>query len=764
MCGIVGYIGAKEKKRLLIDGLRELEYRGYDSAGIAVLADTKSPKGAKNSQKNKSQDLQIYKEVGKLENLERKCENFESSGFGVGIGHTRWATHGKPTQANAHPHFGAKSSVVHNGIIENFQSLKDALVRDGVSFLSQTDTEVIVHLFEKNLNDMLKNAAKNAKTSKIDSIKKNTKALKQPLIGDSSLEFAAFCKTIEQIQGSYAILLITQSAPNKIFFAKNGSPLIIGEGLNSTNSKKDSIKNSIKENSNEIFFASSDAPLVGLAQSVVYLEDGDFGVISFGDFCKLNGAKPLFASRQSAQKDGFAYFMEKEIYEQNAVLAQTMMGRVSEDGFILGELDELLDSMQKDSIRGDSIGGDSIKKRAKTIESNIESKSAKCSDIFTNARLITLCACGTSYHSALSGAYLLERLAGVKTKVEIASEFRYKEPVIERDEIFIAISQSGETADTLEACKLAKAAGAIVLAICNVDNSSIVRISHASLLTRAGIEKGVASTKAFATQVMVLWIFAAWLGVRRGRILRGDSISSSGDSIKPKSIKSKNAKNAKNAKGAKAAKIGTKGIESKTKSSIKSIESIESIESGAKNPLDCATIANQMFAATRATKLSKSLHDRIKRLSRRYLNAHGFFFIGRDIFYPLALEGALKLKEISYLHAEGYPSGEMKHGPIALADSGLACVALLPAFCLYEKVRSNVEELSARDALICGISDEKSASELCDDFIEISPCESEMEEFFSIMLVLQVFALEVALRLGNDVDMPRNLAKSVTVE
>lgn len=724
MCGIVGYIGEKEKKRLLIDGLRELEYRGYDSAGIAVLADTNSPKDAKNSQKNKSQDLQIYKEVGKLENLERKCENFESSGFGVGIGHTRWATHGKPTQANAHPHFGAKSSVVHNGIIENFQSLKDALARDGISFLSQTDTEVIVHLFEKNLNDILKNKnTKNieSKNNKIKNIK-----TKEPLIGDSSLEFAAFCKTIEQIQGSYAILLITQSAPNKIFFAKNGSPLIIGEGGNSTNSKK----NSIKENSNkkEIFFASSDAPLVGLAQSVVYLEDGDFGVISLGDFHKLNGAKPLFASRQSAQKDGFAYFMEKEIYEQNAVLAQTMMGRVSEDGFTLGELDDLLDSMQKDSM----------KKRAKTIKSDIESKSTKNSDIFTNARLITLCACGTSYHSALSGAYLLERLAGVKTKVEIASEFRYKEPVIESGEIFIAISQSGETADTLEACKLAKAAGAIVLAICNVDNSSIVRSSHASLLTRAGIEKGVASTKAFATQVMVLWIFAAWLGVRRGRIL-------SGDKIKQKNIESKNKK---------AAKISIKDIESK----------IESIESSAKNPLDCATIANQMFAATRATKLQKTLHDRIKRLSRRYLNAHGFFFIGRDIFYPLALEGALKLKEISYLHAEGYPSGEMKHGPIALADSGLACVALLPAFCLYEKVRSNVEELSARDALICGISDEKSASDLCDDFIEISHCESEMEEFFSIMLVLQVFALEVALRLGNDVDMPRNLAKSVTVE
>ena len=351
--------------------------------------------------------------------------------------------------------------------------------------------------------------------------------------------------------------------------------------------------------------------------------------------------------------------MEKEIYEQHKVLLETMMGRVSEDNFSLEELSAL------DLSRVDSI---------------------------------TLCACGTSYHAAIAGSYLIERIAKLKTKVEIASEFRYKEPILHPKELFVVISQSGETADTLEALKLAKKSGLKTLGICNVENSSIVRQSDFHLLTRAGIEKGVASTKAFATQVMVLWILANFIAQKCG-ILNKEAIQQ----------------------------------ETKT-----------------------------MLEAVRATKVDRKAHEHIKRLSRRYLHGHGFFFIGRDIFYPLALEGALKLKEISYLHAEGYPSGEMKHGPIALADLGLFCVALMPQNLLYDKIKSNVEELSARDAMICALSAEY--YEGCDDWIAIPKYSHYMVEFFAMMVVLQVFALEVAVRLGNDVDMPRNLAKSVTVE
>lgn len=595
MCGIIGYIGKNEKKSLLLNGLKELEYRGYDSAGISILEDG---------------ELHTFKATGKLINLERKCEGFHTHGFGVGIGHTRWATHGKPTEVNAHPHIGHYSNVVHNGIIENYQSLKESLQKEGCTFYSQTDTEVIVHLFEsyaKSTNDPLK----------------------------------AFLQTIANLRGAYAILLITQKAPNTIFYAKNGSPLIIGKSANGE----------------EIFFASSDAPLIGLASEVSYLEDGAVGKMELGD--ALICPKPLSCDKLSAQKDGFTFFMEKEIYEQHKVLLETMIGRVSEDGFSLEEINAL----EIDSITS-----------------------------------ITLCACGTSYHASLSGSYLLERIAKLKTRVEIASEFRYKDPILHKNELFIAVSQSGETADTLEAVKLAKKSGLTTLGICNVDNSSIVRESDFSLLTRAGIEKGVASTKAFATQVMLLWILANFLAQRR-KILNQEHIKD-----------------------------------------------------------QSAT----MLQACRATQVNKKLHEHIKRLSRRYLHGHGFFFIGRDIFYPLALEGALKLKEISYLHAEGYPSGEMKHGPIALADLGLFCVALMPKNLLHEKIKSNVEELSARDATICALSTEY--YEGCDDWIAIPDAKHYMVEFFSMMVALQIFALEIAIRLGNDVDMPRNLAKSVTVE
>ena len=602
MCGIVGYIGPKEKKEILLDGLQELEYRGYDSAGIAVIEGEK---------------LNNFKAIGKLENLREKTKSYQSEGFGISIGHTRWATHGKPTELNAHPHLGSYSYVVHNGIIENYQELKEELQKDGISFLSQTDTETIVHLFEK-FNNQIHNP------------------------------FEAFEKTIGKLEGAYATLLITEAAPDTIFFAKNGSPMLIGF------------------DGDEIYFASSDTPIIGKAREVYYLEDGEYGYVKEGEVHLFNaeGSKaftkqPLTADKLSAQKDGYRFFMEKEIYEQSHVMSETIMGRVLADHIVLDELDDAF---------------------------------------FEGISAIKICACGTSYHSALTAAYLFERIAKIRCDVEIASEFRYKKPLLSDDTLFITISQSGETADTLEALKMAKRAGLKSLSICNVDNSSIVRESDAAILTRAGIEKGVASTKAFATQTMVLWILALYVGQEK-------------QNIPPELLKSE---------------------------------------------------INAIVHTPKALVVTDTLHAKLTRLSKRYLHGHGFFFIGRDIFFPLALEGALKLKEISYLHAEGYPAGEMKHGPIALADSDLFTVALMPKTMHYDKIKSNVEELSARDATILAISPEP--FELADDFIQTQYASHPMLEFFEMMVVTQLLALEISVRLGNDVDMPRNLAKSVTVE
>ncbi len=602
MCGIVGYLGKKEKKEILLEGLGELEYRGYDSAGIAVIEEGR---------------LNNFKAVGKIENLRAKTKDFSSDGFGISIGHTRWATHGKPTELNAHPHLGEYSYVVHNGIIENYQEIKSKLQEEGVEFLSQTDTEVIVHLFEKYYN-----------------------ATNSP--------FDAFKQTIDRLEGAYAILLITKSDPDTIYFAKNGSPMLIGfEG-------------------EDIYFASSDTPIIGKATEVYYLEDGEYGYASLdsvklfdGDGVSSITRVPLVADKTLAQKDGYRFFMEKEIYEQSFVMGDTMMGRVLGDSIAFEELD---------------------------------------SSLFEGIDAIKICACGTSYHTALASSYLFERLAKIRCSVEIASEFRYKEPLLDSSTLFITISQSGETADTLEALKMAKRAGLSSLSICNVDNSSIVRESDSAILTRAGIEKGVASTKAFATQMMVLWMLSLELAQKRDTL---------------------------------------------TKEQI-------------------STEISAMLQTPKALIVTEALHSKLNRLSKRYLHGHGFFFIGRDIFYPLALEGALKLKEISYLHAEGYPAGEMKHGPIALADSELFTIALMPKSMHYDKIKSNVEELSARDATILAISSEP--FELADDFIQTHHDTHPMLEFFEMMVVTQLLALEISIRLGNDVDMPRNLAKSVTVE
>ena len=603
MCGIVGYIGSQNTRDILIDGLKELEYRGYDSAGIAILKDS---------------NIEVYKALGKIVNLEEKANKdkctLDDNEFSIGIGHTRWATHGKPTELNAHPHLGEYSYVVHNGIIENYKELKDELKDAGYKFVSQTDTEVIVHLFEYYFNQ-------------------NNDAQK------------SFDMTISRLDGAYSILLITKSQPNKIYFMKHGSPMAIAKS----------------DNDDEVFFASSDAPLIGLAKNVVYLEDGVSGVatsssISFSE--EVNWTT-LPSSKQFAQKDGFRFFMEKETYEQSDVVTDAMLGRISDNSINFDEIDEsFIDGINE----------------------------------------IKICACGTSYHAGLTASYLFERLSKVRCSIEIASEFRYKEPLLTSDTLFVVISQSGETADTLEALKMAKAAGLKTLVICNVDNSSMTREADATILTRAGIEKGVASTKAFSTQTVVLWMLALQFAQSRDMI-SDDKLS----------------------------------------------EEIYALRE----------VPNSLIVAD-------EVHEKCKRLSKRYLHGHGFFFIGRDVFFPLALEGALKLKEISYLHAEGYPAGEMKHGPIALADPELFTIALMPQHMHYDKIKSNVEELSARDSTICAISPLR--FDLADDFINTKKTDHYMLEFFEMLVVLQLLSMEISVRLGNDVDMPRNLAKSVTVE
>lgn len=599
MCGIVGYIGNKKTENILLDGLKELEYRGYDSAGIALLSHDK---------------IEVFKALGKLNNLEQKVNT--TNEYNIGIGHTRWATHGKPTELNAHPHLGEYSYVVHNGIIENYKELKDELQKAGHKFVSQTDTEVIVHLFEfynNQLNDCEE----------------------------------SFKSTIKRLEGAFSILLISKACPDDVYFFKHGSPLIVGNG----------------KEEGEVYFASSDAPLIGLANDVVYLEDGCGGVASkngiefFSEEKIVWGTLPT--SKQFAQKDGYRFFMEKEIHEQSVVVSDTMIGRVCDEKIAFDEFE---------------------------------------SSIIEGIEEIKICACGTSYHAGLTASYLFERLAKVRCSVEIASEFRYKEPLLNKNTLFVVISQSGETADTLEALKMAKEAGLKSIVVCNVDNSSMTRTADYSVLTRAGIEKGVASTKAFSTQVVVLWMMALYFAQYKNSIDK-----------------------------------------EKLSSELKALREIP-----------------------KSLTVYEFIHEKCKRLSKRYLHGHGFFFIGRDVFFPLALEGALKLKEISYLHAEGYPAGEMKHGPIALADPELFTIALMPENLLYDKIKSNVEELSARDSTICTIS--PIPFELSDDYIRTNRFNHYMLEFFEMLVVVQLLSMEISVRLGNDVDMPRNLAKSVTVE
>jgi glucosamine--fructose-6-phosphate aminotransferase (isomerizing) len=603
MCGIVGHLGYKPTKEFLLNGLKEMEYRGYDSSGITILH-------------NKS--FSTFKSVGKLQNLLKKIPKTEEvKSFNIGIGHTRWATHGKPTLENTHPHSGKNTQIVHNGIIENYISLKKELEKKGYFFNSQTDTEVIVHLFEELL-----------------------KKYKEP--------FVAFKNTINKLEGSYSILLINNSEKDKIFFSKNGSPLIIG----------------IKDN--DKYFSSSESALIEHCDSIHHCLDHEIGFVCSKsiyiekdniiiDFKNDN----ISQSKIDTQKDGYDTFTEKEIHEQTNIIKDTISGRILDNKIFFEELGE---------------------------------------NFFKDINEVTICACGTSYHSALVASYLIERNSKIKCNVEYGSEYRYREPFLDKKNLFISISQSGETADTLESLKMCSKFGQKTLTICNTNNSSMTQISEKTILTRAGIEKGVASTKAFSTQVLVLWMISLQIGQEKGTI--------------PPS---------------------------------KLIVEIDNIKKVSKSLI-----------------VDKNIHEKCKRLSKRYLHGHGFFFIGRDVFYPLALEGALKLKEITYLHAEGYPAGEMKHGPIALADPELFTIALMSKNIQYDKIKSNVEELSARDSTICSISSED--FELADDFIKINETNHYMLDFFEMLVCMQLLSIELAKRLDKDIDMPRNLAKSVTVE
>ncbi|CCB80263.1 glutamine--fructose-6-phosphate transaminase (isomerizing) [Helicobacter bizzozeronii] len=604
MCGIVGYIGKQEKKALLIAGLKELEYRGYDSAGLATL-------------EKKCPVLEIYKTDGKINALESLTQDFTSKGEGVGIAHTRWATHGKPSATNAHPHVYAGSAIVHNGIIENYATLKEKLQKKGHVFSSQTDSEIIAHLFEAQLQ-----------AQHLHSAPTKEQALH------------AFQTTIAQLEGAYAILLINTHFPSCIFYAKERSPLLIALAKQG------------------IFFASAPSAL-SQASQMVRLEDGAIGVLDLHTPFKLEDlGTPSAVIQDSAQSDleGFKTLMQKEIYEQDKVL--TLLGRI------------------------------------KAHQVHLELPKGFLEDL----SCLSVVACGSSYHAGLVGKYLIEDLAQIKVQVELASEYRYAHPATQAKELVIAISQSGESADTLEALKLAKSLDLNTLAICNTQNSTMSALAHATLLTHAGLERSVASTKAVVSQILTLWLLALELGHKR---------------------------------------LSKQAMQ----------EQIQALH-----------------ASMQAIKDALELHPQIKTLSAQILeqNPKGYFFMGRGVFYPLALEGALKLKELAYVHAQGYASAEMKHGPIALADCSLLSIALLPQNLLFSKNLSNVEELRARDGLIFAIS--PTPIDNATFQIQTKPYTHYMPEFFSMLVILQLFALEMAQLKGLDVDKPRNLAKSVTVE
>ena len=614
MCGIVGYIGTQEAYPILIKGLHRLEYRGYDSAGVALL--------------NDAGELNVFKTKGKVENLEKYCQGKDISGS-VGIAHTRWATHGEPSDVNAHPHYSQSETLalIHNGIIENYQSLKELLLTKGYTFKSETDTEVLVQLIEY--------------------VKKEN---------NLSL-FEAVQQALSQVVGAYAIGIIERNNPNLLVTARKGSPLVIGVG------------------EGEYFLGSDASPIIEYTKQVIYVGDEEIAKIEKGkelEIVNLSKVKvnpsitQINMDLSEIEKGGYPYFMIKEIMEQPKALNLCVNGRLQKE-----ELDIKLSG----------------------IIDNI--------DRFRKARRILVSACGTSWHAGLIGKYLFEYYCKIPVEVEVASEFRYRNPVVFPDDVMIAISQSGETADTLAAIELAKEKGAFVYGVCNVVGSSISRATNTGTYTHAGPEIGVASTKAFTTQVMVMTMIAL-------------SVAKELKTIEEKEYK----------------RVVAELLEV--------IPKVEEI-----------------------LKLGKEIED----ISKVFTYAKNFIYLGRGYNYPVALEGALKLKEISYIHAEGYPAAEMKHGPIALIDEEMPVVVIAPKFAHYDKILSNVQEVKARKGRVISIvtKGDVAIKALSDYCIEIPEIEESLSPLLTI-IPLQLLSYYVAVAKGRDVDQPRNLAKSVTVE
>jgi glutamine---fructose-6-phosphate transaminase (isomerizing) len=620
MCGIVGYVGDKQVVGVILDGLKKLEYRGYDSAGIAVVDDH----GA----------LTIRRAEGKLRNLEETIRLRPLDGT-YGIGHTRWATHGRPTEENAHPHrdCSGKVVVVHNGIIENFLPLKKTLQSEGHTFVTETDTEVIAHLIEKYLKD-----------------------------DEPTLE-GAVRRAVAQLRGIYALAIMSSDEPEKIVAVRQGPPIVIGLG------------------NNEYFVASDVPPVLYHTRDVFYLGDSEMAVLTRDGVAVTNfEGDPVSPEIHritwdpiAAEKGGFKHYMLKEIYEQPRAVRDTTIGRVSQT---TGRV--YLDEME-------------------ITEAEFRE--------FTSVKIV---ACGTSLHAAMAGKYMLEELARIPVEIDYASEFRYRDPIIDEKTLIIAISQSGETADTIAAVRESKEKGAKILSICNVNGSMLTRESNGTVLTHAGPEIGVASTKAFTSQMTVLYLLALYMGQQRGVLSEEESLSH--------------------------------------------VHELNSLPVKMETLLGC--------------------DEQTEKLAREFHRAQDFLYLGRGINYPIALEGALKLKEISYIHAEGYPAGEMKHGPNALIDEDLPVVVVCTrddasehSRLRYEKTLSNIVEVKARDGVVIAVVTEgdNEVREVADHVIEIPRASDLISPILSVV-PLQLLAYHIGVRRGCDVDQPRNLAKSVTVE
>lgn len=611
MCGIVGYTGHREATPVLLQGLKRLEYRGYDSAGIAVKNGT---------------HFAIERAEGKLENLVDKVAHKTPIGH-LGIGHTRWATHGKPSENNAHPHRAGRVVLVHNGIIENYLELKKLLKHGGKELKSETDTEIVCHLIQKHLNDGLE-------------------------------FFEAFRKSLTELEGTYSLVVMDLETPDQLYFAKKGSPLIIGVGKGE-------------------YFVASDIPaLLPFTKEVIFLEDGECAQANPDSLTVYNKSGKVVKktvrtvewSAEMAEKGGYKHFMLKEIMEQPRVVGETLLGRIEK-------------------------GAEKI--TLTDIEKLFKGKK------FPPFERLYMVACGTSWHAAMAGKYYMEAIAKIPASVDMASEFRYREPFVDKKTLLLVISQSGETADTLACVQDARKKGAKVISICNVIDSSITRASHATLYTRAGPEIGVASTKAFTTQLTVLLLLALYFGKLNGW-------------LKPFYIKR----------------------------AVKQLSLL-------------STLMEQVLAGS----------SKMEQVAKDLGSARDVYYIARGVHYPIALEGALKLKEISYIHAEGYSAGEMKHGPIALLEPGTPVVALAPQDRVCGKMISNIEEVKARGAKVCVIATEGDDrfEGKCDHVVYIPRSEWYLTPIL-VSLPLQLLAYYVADAKGTDVDQPRNLAKSVTVE